>query len=383
MDYNEFCNRYEHFARDLCELGREVMSELTVTEEDSLYNAGTMQRDADNPIKPNIILANANLFKGALNAYEERHPVAAEIAISEVDEEIKKAQANGRQINKEEALDNVQRAKIQNREAKFVFSYLQMNGINMSYEKDGNDELFKNGEQVVTRTAFYSMICESIMGNTNYFSRHIGDLQIIALEDKGDAMPRRTEECKSYVAHIPAEERQEIFLKRGLYHESVHAALGTDDERKCDVFALLKVMREHPKYAKEVFEVYNYQRSQIGFTINNMHSCENIAREVKKGTMTYVMPRTYAALRQYAEHPERIPDTDRDILRLTYEMTANPEFSHEELKSFVDVVRQSPMDKRALAATSVMRACQEQGAFMTKYIATEKMITAQRQGRCS
>ncbi len=346
MDYDEFCNKYEHFARDLCLLSRDVKSELAMTEEDPLYNAGTMRRDADNPVVSHISLVNGHSVKTGFERAKKAHPEMS-------DEELK---------------------------ARMVFMVLQARGSSLSYEQNGQDILFGD----VTRNSFYAeQIFKEIIGNTNYQARHIGNMQLITLEDKGDAMPRKTEECRGYVSHIPAEERQEMFLKRGFYHESVHAALGTDDERKCDVFALLKVMKEHPTYAKEVFEVYNYQRSQADFTINSMHNSGNIDREVKKGTMTYVMPRTYAALRQYAEHPERIPETDRDILKLTYEMTSKPEFSHEELKSFTDVVRQNPIDKKALHETAVMRACREQGAFMERYIATEKMISAQHQtGRC-
>ncbi len=343
MDYDEFCNKYEHFAHDLCLLGRDVKQELAVTEEDPLYNAGTMQRDADNPVVEHISLVNGRQVRAGFESAKKAHSEKS-------DEEIT---------------------------ARIVFMVLQARGSSLSYDKNGQDVLFGD----VTRNSFYAeQIFKEIVGNTNYQARHIGDMQLIMLEDKGDAMPRKTEECRGFVAHIPAEERQEMFLKRGFYHESMHAALGTDDERKCDVFALLKVMKEHPKYAKEVFEVYNYQRSQTDFTVKAMHSSGNIAREVKKGTMTYVMPRTYAALRQYAEHPERIPETDREMLKLTYEMTSKPEFSAEELKSFVDVVRQNPIDKKALDGTAVMRACKEQGAGMLKYIAMEKMMTVQKQG---
>lgn len=324
-------------------------------EEDPLYNAGTMSRGADNLVTSNIVFANAKMFEAVLERIEEQYK-----NVQDKDEKTR---------------------LIEDGKARFVFSYLEANGVDLSYDKNGNDVLFRMGEQDVTRSAFYAgMIFNQAMHNTNYFSRHVGDLQIITLEDKGDEMPRRTEECKSFMADVPVEERQEMFLKRGFYHECVHAALGTDDERKCDVFALLKVMREHPKYAKEVFEVYNYQRSQIGHTIEQMHAHrKDISGTIKNGTMTYIMPKTYEALRQYAEHPEQIPKTDKDILKLTYEMTSKPEFSVEELKSFVGVLTQENMDKKALSETSVMRACKKQGAEMSKYITANQILNAQRQ----
>lgn len=355
MDYTEFCKEYEGFARTLCQVGKEAQAELKMPEEDPLYNAGTMQRDADNPVSSHIVLANAGMFKTALECIENKY--------ADVQDKDEKARL------------------VEDGKARFMFSYLQANGVNLSYEQNGKDVLFKEDGKDVTRSAFYAgMIFNQAMNNTNYFSRHIGDLQVITLEDKGDEMPRKTEECKDFMAHIPAEERQEMFLKRGLYHESMHTALGTDDERKCDVFALLKVMKEHPKYAKEVFEVYNYQRSQIGHTIEQMHKHrEDSTRIIKIGAMTYMMPNTYAQLRQYAENPARIPDTDKEILKLTYEMTSKPEFSHEELKEFVGIVTQKPMDKQALSETPIMQACKKQGAEMSKYIAMDKMRTAQRQ----
>lgn len=342
MDYNEFCNKYEHFARDLCLLGQEAGAELKMPEEDPLYNAGVMSRYMDGQIASNITLVNGQQVKNGFESVKKAYPEMS-------DDELR---------------------------ARLVFMVLQARGSDLSYEKNGNDVLFGD----VTRSQFYAVqVFNDIVSNTNYSAKHIGNMQLVSLEDKGDAMPRKTEDCRNFVAHIPEEERQEIFLKRGLYHESVHAALGTDDERKCDVFALLKVMKEHPKYAKEVFEVYNYQRSQVNHTINEVHKAKNIDDIVKNGTMTYVMPNTYAALRQYAEHPERIPATDKDILKLTYEMTSKPEFSHGELQEFVDAVRKEPMDKKALAATAVMRACREQGEKMSRYIAAEKMMAVQRQ----
>lgn len=342
MNYDEFCTKYEYFASDLCKLGKEMGAELKMPEEDLLYNAGVMSRYIDGAIAPDITLVNGRQVRAGFESAKKAHPEMG-------DEELK---------------------------ARIVFMTLQARGSQLSFEKNGNDVLFGD----VTRNRFYAaQIFSDIVSNTNYSAKHIGNMQLISLEDKGDAMPRKTEDCKSFVAHIPAEEREEMFLKRGLYHESVHAALGTDDERKCDVFALLKVMKEHPKYAKEVFEIYNYQRSQINHTIKEMQGNNNLDGMVKNGTMTYVMPRTYAALRQYAEHPERIPETDRDILKLTYDMTAKPEFSHEELKNFADAVRKKPLDEKALAETTVMRECKAQGAGMARYIAAEKMMVTTHQ----
>lgn len=318
-------------------------------EEHAFYNKGTMRRCEDNAIVSNVSLVNGKAVRLGFEKIKEVHPEAD-------DTELK---------------------------SRMVFTVLQSRGSALTYEENGQDILFGD----ITRNVFFEkQVFDDIVKNTNYCAKHIGDMCLITLEDKGAAMPRGTEVCENFVAHISAEEREMMFLKRGLYHESMHTALGTDDERKCDVFALLKVMKEHPKYAKEVFDVYNYQRSQITHSIKEMQECskkDDIAGAMKEkiriGKMTYIMPRTYEALRQYAEHPERIPDTDKDILKLTYEMTSKPEFSAEELKSFLNVVVQKTIDEKALKETSVMKACIKQGEPMTKRIVANKMMMTERQ----
>ena len=112
--------------------------------------------------------------------------------------------------------------------------------------------------------------------------------------------------------HIPDEERLNILYKRGLYHESTHIAMGTTDERKCDAFALLKIIKEHPAHAKTIFDVYNMQRSKMGYTVATLQRKEGILRQraIKGGAMTYLMPNTYEKLQQYALNPQLIPENE-------------------------------------------------------------------------
>lgn len=351
MDYDAFCEKYQYFAKDLCVLGKEIVSELKIPEEHPFYNAGTMARAKEASFSSNIVLANAREFK---RAYVNLPP---EMGTDE-------------------------------KKARVVFGFLQQNGVSLSYEQNSNDVLFvnpDNGKDVFRADFYAGMVFGNAVENTNYISRYIGDMQIITLpEQKPGQMPKNTKglsaEVLEKLGRISEEERQEMFLKRGLYHESMHVALGTDDERKCDVFALLKVMKEHPEHAQEVFEVYNMQRSKIGHTVEAMSVSRKDAKvaadNVKIGTMTYLMPRTYATLRQYAEQPEKIPDTDRGILKLTYEMTSNPEFSHQELGAFLAAVSKDKISRKELSETAVVQACMTQGGFKDfgAYVASDKTL---------
>ena len=253
-----------------------------------------------------------------------------------------------------------------------------------SFEKNADDILWEGGP---TRKMFYGYpkngIYDEIVGNTNFRDRHIGDMQIITLPEIKAEMPRGTDELLSNVnaSGISKEEWNEIMLKRGLYHEAIHAACGTNDERKCDVFALLKIMKEHPKHAKLAFDVYNYARSKIGHTVKEMHSVRNsdsdVQRKIKGGAMTYMMPETYEKLKEYALDPSKIPSSDKEILKLTWEITERPDFSKEQVQEFHNVVCQDKVSKKALSECSIVQACMKQGGFnsVDEYIQSDKALS--------
>jgi hypothetical protein len=223
-----------------------------------------------------------------------------------------------------------------------VFDFLQKNGQDFSFEKNADDILWEGGP---TRKMLYGFpkvgIYDEIVGNTNFRDRHIGDMQIITLPEIKAEMPRGTDELLSKVnaSGISKEEWNEIMLKRGLYHEAIHAACGTNDERKCDVFALLKIMKEHPKQAKLAFDVYNYARSKIGHTVSSINGARksdfDMQRQIKGGVMTYMMPETYEKLKEYALDPSKIPSSDKEILKLTWEITESLILAKSRYKSFI------------------------------------------------
>ena len=350
MDYTSFIYKNKDFARSLYELYASCKEELPQNAESYLYNLGTMDRDADNPVNGNIVLANARAFKTALMRYKASNP----------------------QMDEVEA------------KARVVFDFLRANGQNLSYEDNAKDVLFGD----VTREQFYGdgelSVFGEIIGNTNFKDRHVGNMQIISLPEVKNDMPRGADELKDRVlsSGISGDEWAEIMLKRGLYHESVHAAMGTTDERKCDVFALLKIMQEHPEYARLAFDVYNYCRSKIGFTLDAVHGVRNdenrMKREIKKGTMTYVMPETYKKLEHYANNPMDIPINDKDIAKIAYKITERPDFSDEALEQFYDVICQDSVSKVDLAGLEVVKACMKQGGFanIDEYIVSDKKLTS-------
>ncbi len=350
MNYNSFIYQNKDFASSLYKTYDSCEEEFVKSNESSLYNVGTMDRDADNPVNGNIVLANAKLFKIALMRYKAANPEMDEVEAR----------------------------------ARVVFDFLQDNGQNLSYENNAKDILFGD----VTREQFYGMgeqsVFGEIIGNTNFKDRHVGDMQIICLPDVKNNMPRGADELEDRVlgSGISSDVWEEIMLKRGLYHESVHAAMGTTDERKCDAFALLKIMQEHPEHARLAFDVYNQSRSKIGFTVAAFHDSRNdeasMKRKIKNGTMTYVMPETYKKLEYYANNPMDIPRDDKDIAKLACRITEKPDFSDEALHEFYNVVCQDSVSKVDLAKLEVVQACMRQGGFanIDEYIMSDKSLLA-------
>jgi hypothetical protein len=223
MDYNEFIAKYKDFGKDLYGMYKSYTGILPQSTEDDLYNKGVNERDPDNPVNGNIVVANAKQFDIALRRSKILHPDMDEVDVK----------------------------------AMVVFDFLQKNGQDFSFEKNADDILWPGGP---ARKLFYGgekyAVYDEIVGNTNFKDRHVGDMQIISLPEIKAEMPRGTDELLSKVnaSGISKEEWNAIMLKRGLYHEAIHAACGTNDERKCDVFALLKIMKEHPKHAKLAFD---------------------------------------------------------------------------------------------------------------------------------
>ncbi|MFV0627376.1 MAG: hypothetical protein ACK5N8_08525 [Alphaproteobacteria bacterium] len=335
--YDNFIEKNIDFTKKLYKTVYSEKESLIKTEEHPMYNFGTMKRDGDISISPNIYLTNGNEFEKKLS----------EMNVNTLSEEDKKAH--------------------------IVFDFLQEKGSDFSFEKNGNDVIFKNGGEDVTRKSFYAYaIYEDITSNTNYIARHIGDMQLITLPNSVGKMPRGTETLSPETKRQIAEKNKEnpellpqIFLKRGLYHEAVHVTMGTNDERKCDTFAMLKIMQEHPKEAELICEIYNHARSKSAYVIEELHNIkgnvQSYERSIKKGTMTYLMPNTYKKLKEIAKNPKILEGkSDTELMTETYNLTKNYEFNDKQLKDFDKLLKKENISKNDLENSEIMQALVEQ-----------------------
>lgn len=349
--YDNFINQYQDYPKQLFSLISAQQTFLPANTEDENYNLGTMKKDDDIGLSSNIAVINAHTFQQAFSDYRQKDPQMSETEIK----------------------------------ARVVFDFLTQHGVPFSYEKNKDDFLFKDEKgNDVTRENFYAnAIYGNTQTNTNFFDRNIGNIQILCLEPKSiTALPRNvtgvSQENIDRFMNIPDEERLEILYKRGMYHESIHMAMGTTDERKCDVFALLKMMKEHPKHSKIIFDIYNIQRSKMGYTIASLHGKNDIQKQqaIKGGAMTYLMPNTYKKLEQYSTNPLSIPETDAEILKLTCQLTSEPEFSKEKLSAYAKLMAKNYITPQDLANNEIVQSCMRQGGFsnISEYIASDKKL---------
>ncbi len=350
--YDNFIAQYQDYPKKLFFLIADQQDLFSTNIEDENYNLGTMKKDDDIVLSPNIAVINAHSFEEAFNNYRQDNPQMS-------DTEIK---------------------------AHVVFDFLREHNVDkFSYEQNKDDFLYKDDKgNNVTREKFYANeIYNKALTNTNFFDRNIGDIQLLCMEPKSVTdVPRNitglSQEKIDEFMNIPDAERLSILYKRGMYHESIHMAMGTKDERKCDAFALLKIMKEHPKYAKPIFDIYNIQRSKMGYTISTLHQKKGIQKQraIKGGAMTYLMPNTYKKLEEYALNPQLIPTTDVEILKLTCELTSRPEFSKEQLSAYTKLMSQERITAQDLANNEIVQACMRQGGFsdVNTYMACDKKL---------
>lgn len=345
--YNDFITRYQAYPKQLASVvcGMRDRGEFSENIEDENYNLGTMGKGRHSSSE--IFVMNAVSFRQAFEGYKSQNA----------------------EMNETEA------------KARVVFDFLKQNGVEgLSYEKDKDEVVFDYDKDTrVTRAQFYATsVYEDALTNTNYFDKHVGNAQLISLKQRDMAELSRIH--ADGFSEIPKEEQLEIIYKRGLYHESVHTALGTTDERKCDSFALLKVMKEHPKHAQTIFDMYNVQRSQMGYTLGRFYGKDEEAKQesVRGGAMTYIMPNTYSKLKQYAQNPSLIPQTDEGIMKLSCELTREPEFSKEQLSEFSKLMGKKGVTPQDLAKNEIVQSCMRQGGFesIDEFIANDKRLNA-------
>lgn len=151
--YNNFMEKYSDYPKKLAELIARQKDDFVKTAETATYNLGTMQKDEDISLSQNIVVINAYEFKSAYESYQRQNSQMSDI----------------------EAKSRV------------VFDFLQKHGSYLTYDKNKDDFLFKNPEDStdVTREQFYAnSIYKNALTNTNFFDRHIGDMQLMCIEPK-------------------------------------------------------------------------------------------------------------------------------------------------------------------------------------------------------
>ena len=348
--YNSFLEQYQDYPKELFSLVEKIRPQLPKSNEDENYNFGTNEKDKDIGLSSNIAVINAHTFEKSFDDYKKQNPLMSDIEAK----------------------------------ARVVFDFLSQHGISFTYENNKDDVLFQdNGKDVIRENFYANAIYKNALSNTNFFDRHISNMQILCLEPKSVTdMPRNidglSKESFNNFMNIPDDKRMDILYKRGLYHELIHMTLPTTDERKCDAFALLKTMQEYPEYAKTIFDVYNIQRSKMGYTIDTLHQEEGFAKQraIKGGAMTYLMPNTYKKLEQYALNPKMIPQNDEQILHLTCLLTCEPEFSKEQLSAYAQLLSQKYISPQDLANNEIVQTCMAQGGFdsIDKYIASDEKL---------
>ena len=79
--------------------------------------------------------------------------------------------------------------------------------------------------------------------------------------------------------------------------------------------------------------------------------------------MTYLMPNTYKKLAKYAQDPDKIPDGDAELLKLTCKLTAEVEFDKEQLNAFQKLIQQEHISSAELAGNDIVQCCMAQGNF--------------------
>ena len=186
------------------------------------------------------------------------------------------------------------------------------------------------------------------------------------------------ENCRKFLlrynpllAHISSNEQLRILYGYDFYRALMQAVSGTKDKRKCEAYALLKVMQELPQHAKNIFIAFNQYRSMVWHIKERMYNATDSEwkKEIADGTMTALMPKTYKQLQRYAQDPSAIPNTELQICKLVNEITKKPDFPEFHLSEFRWLLQSNGgwndhITYRQLAKSNVVKDLMRQGGFV-------------------
>lgn len=132
-----------------------------------------------------------------------------------------------------------------------------------------------------------------------------------------------------------------VSKKRGFYHEATHT-VGTEDEKKCDAFAALKVLQD----CKDINAVDFLSNARMN---GMMYPIGCVREAVREGNQaegdrwrSYLMPRTLVMIKEKGEELLATPDFDRmsneQLLASAVDISEKSGYSAEEMKRLDDVL---------------------------------------------
>lgn len=145
--YDNFMVQYKNYPKELFSLVASQRDLFSTNIEDENYNLGTMKKDDDIGLSPNIAVINAYSFEKSFNDYVQNHPQMSEMEAK----------------------------------ARVVFDFLNEHGVRIKFELNKNDSLFKddNGNNITRENFYANAVYNNGLTNTNFFDRHVGEIQIL------------------------------------------------------------------------------------------------------------------------------------------------------------------------------------------------------------
>lgn len=149
-----------------------------------------------------------------------------------------------------------------------------------------------------------------------------------------------------------------MLKQRGFYHETMHC-LGTSDERKCDVFAMLKLLAEYQNPV--IYEVFaNSRLNGMMYPLAAVH--EDFERREKDGFTSYLMTNTLKKMKELAYNPDALKQLrgldDKALIEKTLQMVDKNEHSDKSWRTFREQISRGsdkPLTREQLLSCDLFR----------------------------
>lgn len=159
-----------------------------------------------------------------------------------------------------------------------------------------------------------------------------------------------------------------LLKERGRLHETMHT-MGTGDERKCDTFAMLKLLKDHQ--APIIYDLF--ANSRINGMMYPLAIChQNFDKATQNNWDTYLMTNTLKKLKAIAYNPEELAKLkrldDRALIQMTIELCAQEERTpkeNEQLKAQIGSNGDKPLSREQLLSCTVFQDMMELSGCQT------------------